>query len=118
MNIECDSAKSVSTIRSLSILKSNNAMSPLVFCFTEVAQNQISGPEISGPIGGNFNCCFAVREERRITIEGAMIVVTLDDTKPVTREDISWSTWVGDGRNRWYDKHQRKFSPTLSKPSF
>jgi len=52
------------------------------------------------------------------TIEGAMIVVALDDTKPVTREDISWSTWVGDGRNRWYDKHQRKFSPTLSKPSF
>ncbi|KAF8158531.1 acyltransferase ChoActase/COT/CPT [Crassisporium funariophilum] len=39
-------------------------------------------------------------------IEGAMIVVALDDTKPVTREDISWSTWVGDGRNRWFDKHQ------------
>ena len=52
------------------------------------------------------------------TIEGAMIVVALDDTKPVTREDISWSTWVGDGRNRWYDKHQRKFSPTLSKSPF
>ncbi|KAF8158529.1 acyltransferase ChoActase/COT/CPT, partial [Crassisporium funariophilum] len=39
-------------------------------------------------------------------IEGAMIVVALDDIKPVTREDISWSTWVGDGRNRWFDKHQ------------
>lgn len=41
-------------------------------------------------------------------IEGAMIVLALDDTKPVTREEISWSTWVGDGRNRWFDKHQRK----------
>lgn len=35
-----------------------------------------------------------------------MIIVCLDDTKPVTREDISWGTWVGDGRNRFYDKHQ------------
>ncbi|KAJ3516967.1 hypothetical protein NLJ89_g785 [Agrocybe chaxingu] len=35
-----------------------------------------------------------------------MIVLALDDTKPVTREDISWQTWVGNGRNRWYDKHQ------------
>ncbi|TFK39028.1 acyltransferase ChoActase/COT/CPT [Crucibulum laeve] len=40
------------------------------------------------------------------TIESAMIVVALDDTAPVTREDISWSCWVGDGRNRWFDKHQ------------
>jgi len=40
-------------------------------------------------------------------IDGAMIVLALDDTKPVTREDISWGTWVGNGRNRWYDKHQR-----------
>jgi carnitine O-acetyltransferase len=41
-------------------------------------------------------------------IESSMIVVALDDTKPVTREDISWGTWVGDGRNRFYDKHQRE----------
>ena len=41
-------------------------------------------------------------------IEGAMIILALDDTEPLTREEISWSTWVGDGRNRWYDKHQRK----------
>ena len=41
-------------------------------------------------------------------IEGAMIILALDDTNPVTRKEISWSTWVGDGRNRWYDKHQRK----------
>ncbi|KAF9267289.1 acyltransferase ChoActase/COT/CPT [Marasmius fiardii PR-910] len=39
-------------------------------------------------------------------IESAMIIVCLDDTKPVTREDISWQCWVGDGRNRFYDKHQ------------
>jgi carnitine O-acetyltransferase len=41
-------------------------------------------------------------------IEGAMIILALDDTKPVARNGISWSTWVGDGRNRWYDKQQRK----------
>jgi carnitine O-acetyltransferase len=41
-------------------------------------------------------------------IEGAMIILALDDTKPVTRKEIGWSTWVGDGRNRWFDKHQRK----------
>ncbi|KAK7056966.1 Carnitine O-acetyltransferase mitochondrial [Paramarasmius palmivorus] len=40
------------------------------------------------------------------TIESAMIVVCLDDKKPVTREDISWHCWVGDGKNRFYDKHQ------------
>ena len=41
-------------------------------------------------------------------IESAMIIVCLDDTRPVTREDISWGCWVGDGRNRWFDKHQRE----------
>jgi len=39
-------------------------------------------------------------------IESAMIVVALDDTKPVTREETSWGCWVGDGRNRFWDKHQ------------
>ncbi|KAG6334319.1 hypothetical protein ID866_4773 [Astraeus odoratus] len=39
-------------------------------------------------------------------IESAAIVLCLDDTKPVTREDISWACWVGNGRNRFYDKHQ------------
>ncbi|KAH8825173.1 acyltransferase ChoActase/COT/CPT [Flagelloscypha sp. PMI_526] len=39
-------------------------------------------------------------------IESAMIVVPLDDTKPETREQISWACWTGDGRNRFYDKHQ------------
>lgn len=41
-------------------------------------------------------------------IEGAMIILALDDTKPTTREEISRSTWAGDGRNRWFDKHQCK----------
>jgi hypothetical protein len=52
-------------------------------------------------------------------IESAMIIVALDDTKPVTREAISWGCWAGDGRNRFYDKHQRtrvwlifQYSPT------
>ena len=35
-----------------------------------------------------------------------MILVCLDDTKPVTREEASWACWVGDGKNRFYDKHQ------------
>ncbi|KAA1479501.1 acyltransferase ChoActase/COT/CPT [Dentipellis sp. KUC8613] len=39
-------------------------------------------------------------------IESAMIIVALDDTKPITREQIGWECWVGNGRNRWYDKHQ------------
>ncbi|KAI6041368.1 acyltransferase ChoActase/COT/CPT [Pisolithus marmoratus] len=39
-------------------------------------------------------------------IESAAIVVCLDDTRPVTREHISWACWVGNGRNRFYDKHQ------------
>ena len=36
-----------------------------------------------------------------------MIVVALDNSEPTSREDLSWGAWVGDGRNRWYDKHQR-----------
>ncbi|KAH9936124.1 acyltransferase ChoActase/COT/CPT [Fomitopsis serialis] len=39
-------------------------------------------------------------------IESAMVVVCLDDFAPITREDASWACWVGDGRNRFYDKHQ------------
>ncbi|EPS96518.1 hypothetical protein FOMPIDRAFT_1025351 [Fomitopsis schrenkii] len=39
-------------------------------------------------------------------IESAMIIVPLDDIAPITREDASWASWVGDGRNRFYDKHQ------------
>lgn len=32
----------------------------------------------------------------------------------MTREDISWACWVGDGRNRFYDKHQRRERLSLS----
>ncbi|RDX49945.1 acyltransferase ChoActase/COT/CPT [Lentinus brumalis] len=39
-------------------------------------------------------------------IESAILVIALDDTKPVTREETSWQCWVGDGRNRFFDKHQ------------
>lgn len=39
-------------------------------------------------------------------VESAMIIVCLDDIAPVTREQASWACWVGDGRNRFYDKHQ------------
>ncbi|KAI0688956.1 acyltransferase ChoActase/COT/CPT [Earliella scabrosa] len=39
-------------------------------------------------------------------IESAILIVCLDDSKPVTREQASWECWVGDGRNRFYDKHQ------------
>jgi carnitine O-acetyltransferase len=42
-------------------------------------------------------------------IESAMIIVVLDEAKPVTREDISWNTWTGNAGNRWFDKHQRAF---------
>lgn len=47
-------------------------------------------------------------------IESAIFVIALDDTKPVTREDISWQCWVGNGRNRFYDKHQRVYSFSCS----
>ncbi|KZT34375.1 acyltransferase ChoActase/COT/CPT [Sistotremastrum suecicum HHB10207 ss-3] len=39
-------------------------------------------------------------------IESSIIIVPLDDTTPQTREDNSWTMWTGDGRNRFYDKHQ------------
>ena len=43
-----------------------------------------------------------------------MILVALDNSRPTSREDRSWGAWVGDGRNRWYDKHHRMcvFVPT------
>ncbi|KAJ3346348.1 Carnitine O-acetyltransferase mitochondrial [Entophlyctis luteolus] len=37
-------------------------------------------------------------------IETAAFVVCLDDTKPVTYEQRSKSCWVGDGKNRFFDK--------------
>ncbi|KAJ3066196.1 Carnitine O-acetyltransferase mitochondrial, partial [Rhizoclosmatium hyalinum] len=37
-------------------------------------------------------------------IETAAFVVCLDDTKPVTYDQRAKSCWVGDGRNRFFDK--------------
>lgn len=39
-------------------------------------------------------------------IESAVIIVALDDSKPITREDISSKVWAGNAKNRFYDKHQ------------
>ncbi|KAG8904608.1 Carnitine O-acetyltransferase mitochondrial [Tulasnella sp. 403] len=39
-------------------------------------------------------------------IESAIVVVALDDTTPFEREEVSRACWVGNGRNRFYDKHQ------------
>uniref|UniRef100_A0A0K3CET4 Nucleolar GTP-binding protein 2 n=2 Tax=Rhodotorula toruloides TaxID=5286 RepID=A0A0K3CET4_RHOTO len=39
-------------------------------------------------------------------IESAIIVVSLDSNSPYTREEHSWGLWVGDGKDRWFDKHQ------------
>lgn len=38
-----------------------------------------------------------------------MIVVALDSSRPTSRNDLSRRAWVGDGRNQWYDKHQRTY---------
>lgn len=42
-------------------------------------------------------------------IESAIIIISLDANKPITREETSWGLWVGDGKNRWFDKHQRGY---------
>ncbi|GAA5975135.1 hypothetical protein JCM11641_004362 [Rhodosporidiobolus odoratus] len=39
-------------------------------------------------------------------IESAIIVVSLDSGSPRTRDEKAWSLWVGDGKDRWFDKHQ------------
>ena len=41
-------------------------------------------------------------------IQSAIIIISLDSTKPYTREEKSWGLWVGDGKDRWFDKHQRE----------
>jgi len=45
-------------------------------------------------------------EETLRKIESAVIAVALDDSKPITREQVSHNVWSGNARNRWYDKHQ------------
>ncbi|EJU03250.1 acyltransferase ChoActase/COT/CPT [Dacryopinax primogenitus] len=43
-------------------------------------------------------------------IDSAVVVVALDEERPVTREEIGWGCWAGKkgggGRGRWFDKHQ------------
>jgi carnitine O-acetyltransferase len=41
-------------------------------------------------------------------IQSAIIIISLDSNKPYTREEKSWGLWVGDGKDRWFDKHQRE----------
>jgi carnitine O-acetyltransferase len=37
-------------------------------------------------------------------LESSTFLLCLDDTKPSTREQVSWQCWVGDGKNRYFDK--------------
>lgn len=37
-------------------------------------------------------------------IESSVFLICLDDTAPVTRDEVSRACWHGDGRNRFYDK--------------
>lgn len=39
-------------------------------------------------------------------VDSAAFIVALDESSPISREQASWGAWVGDGRNRWFDKHQ------------
>lgn len=39
-------------------------------------------------------------------IDSSIIIVSLDSSSPITREEVSWGCWVGDGVDRWFDKHQ------------
>jgi carnitine O-acetyltransferase len=34
-------------------------------------------------------------------VESAIVIVALDDSRPITREQISRAIWFGDGRSRW-----------------
>ena len=42
-------------------------------------------------------------------IESAIVLVALDSTSPVTRDQVSWNLWIGDKPNRFMDKHQGKY---------
>lgn len=39
-------------------------------------------------------------------INRAIVVLVLEHQTPVTRSDVSRQLWTGDGRNRFFDKHQ------------
>ncbi|ORY04936.1 acyltransferase ChoActase/COT/CPT [Basidiobolus meristosporus CBS 931.73] len=42
-------------------------------------------------------------------LESATLLLCLDDTAPVTRDEHSWACWGGDGRNRYFDKSLQFF---------
>ncbi|KAG0141453.1 hypothetical protein CROQUDRAFT_663784 [Cronartium quercuum f. sp. fusiforme G11] len=39
-------------------------------------------------------------------IESSILCVALDDSRPLTREELAWGLWSGDGKNRFFDKQQ------------
>ncbi|KAF9208140.1 Carnitine O-acetyltransferase mitochondrial [Haplosporangium sp. Z 27] len=43
-------------------------------------------------------------EELLRKIESSVFVLCLDDSSPVTRDELSRACWTGDGRNRFFDK--------------
>jgi carnitine O-acetyltransferase len=45
-----------------------------------------------------------VNAEALKKIETSIFLVCLDDTKPVTREEVGRALWHGDGKNRYFDK--------------
>lgn len=53
-----------------------------------------------GGVGGEQNKASLER------IESGVILLCLDELKPVSTEDRSWNLWFGDGKNRFYDKQQ------------
>ncbi|KAJ3328249.1 Carnitine O-acetyltransferase mitochondrial [Blyttiomyces sp. JEL0837] len=79
---------------------------------------QLAGPNKDVPVGAltteNRDVWAKVREDLLAispingksldAIETAAFVVCLDDTKPVTYDDVSRACWTGDGRNRFFDK--------------
>lgn len=39
-------------------------------------------------------------------IESSIVCVALDDTSPITRDELGFTLWSGGGRNRFFDKQQ------------
>ncbi|CAH7667076.1 carnitine palmitoyltransferase II [Phakopsora pachyrhizi] len=39
-------------------------------------------------------------------IESSIICVALDSTSPITRDELGYNLWIGDGKNRFFDKQQ------------
>ncbi|PLW26433.1 hypothetical protein PCANC_23986 [Puccinia coronata f. sp. avenae] len=39
-------------------------------------------------------------------IESSIVCVALDDTSPISRDELGFTIWSGGGKNRFFDKHQ------------